>query len=69
MGMDSDILLVKERNGYRVMYGHLRLHEVLKVTDEVFVNVKWEEGKAKVFRTANGLLVAKDSRHLPLLNF
>lgn len=67
--MDTEILLVKERNGYRVMYGHHRLNEVLKVTNEVFVDVKWEQGKAKVFRTANGLLVAKDSRHLPLLNF
>lgn len=67
--MDLDILLVKERNGYRVMYGHARLSEVLKATDEVFVDVQWEQGKAKVFRTAKGLLVAKDSRHLPLLNF
>lgn len=67
--MDPNILLVKERNGYRVMYGHTRLSEVLKVTDEVFVDVQWEEGKAKIFRTADGLQVAKDSRHLPLLNF
>ena len=67
--MDPDILLVKERNGYRVMYGHGRLSEVLKVNDEVFVEVKWEQGKAKVFRTPNGLLVAKDSRNMPLLNF
>jgi hypothetical protein len=67
--MNSEILLVKERNGYRVMYGHNQLNEVLKVTNEVFVDVKWEQGKAKVFRTASGLLVAKDSRHLPLLNF
>lgn len=67
--MDPNILLVKERNGYRVMYGHARLSEVLKVADEVFVDVQWEEGQAKVFRTADGLQVAKDSRHLPLLNF
>lgn len=67
--MGPDILLVKERNGYRVMYGHSRLSEVLKVNNEVFVEVKWEQGKAKVFRTPNGWVVAKDSRHLPLLNF
>lgn len=67
--MDPNILLVKERNGYRVMYGHTRLSEVLQVADEVFVDVQWEQGKAKVFRTADGLKVAKDSRHLPLLNF
>lgn len=67
--MDPNILLVKERHGYRVMYGHTRLSEVLKETNEVYVEVKWEQGQAKVFRTPNGILVAKDSRNLPLLNF
>ena len=67
--MEDEILLVKERHGYRIIYGHHQLTALLKKADEAFVSVKWEAGKAKVFRTAGGLLVAKDSRHLPLLNF
>jgi hypothetical protein len=67
--MNGEIVLVKERNGYRIIYGHHQLASVLKKANEVFVDVKWEEGKAKIFRTAQGLVVAKDSRHLPLLNF
>jgi len=67
--MDLNILLVKERNGYRVMYGHAHLSAALKAANEVFVDVQWEEGKARIFRTAEGLQVAKDSRRLPLLNF
>ena len=69
ISMEPNILLVKERHGYRVMYGHTHLSEVLKVKNEVFVEVKWEQGQAKVFRTPNGLQVAKDSCNLPLLNF
>ncbi|NEX63546.1 hypothetical protein [Noviherbaspirillum galbum] len=67
--MDGEIVLIKERNGYRIIYGHSQLKAILKKANEVFVDVKWEQGKAKIFRTGQGLLVAKDSRHLPLLNF
>ena len=64
--MDTGILLIREPDGYRVLFGHNRLKAVLQLTNELFVDVKWEYGRAKVFRTMDGLQVAKDSRHLPL---
>lgn len=65
--MSSDILLIRDGDGFRVLYGHLRLTTLLSESDEVFVDVKDEPGRAKVIRTPHGLRVAKDSRHLPLL--
>lgn len=64
--MDAEILLVREKDGFRVLYGHNQLNAILKVTTELFVDVKWEKGRAKVFRTLDGVQVSKDSRNLPL---
>jgi hypothetical protein len=64
--MDKEILLVREKDGFRVLFGHNRLKAILQVTNELFVDVKWENGRAKVFRTADGIQVSKDSRNLPL---
>jgi hypothetical protein len=64
--MDAGILLIREKDGYRVLCGHNRLKAILKVTNELFVDVKWENGRAKVFRTLDGVQVSKDSRNLPL---
>lgn len=58
---------MREHNGYRVVSGQHRLDAVLHARNEVFVDVMGESGRAKVQRTADGLLVCKDSRHLPLL--
>jgi hypothetical protein len=64
--MDKGILLVREKDGFRVLFGHNRLKAILQVTNELFVDVKWEQGRAKVFRTVDGVQVSKDSRNLPL---
>jgi hypothetical protein len=65
--MDNEILLVRDGEGYRVVFGHLRLSTVLTMTREVTVSVKGEPGQAKIVRTEVGLHVAKDDRQLPLL--
>jgi hypothetical protein len=65
--MDNEILLVRDGEGYRVLFGHLRLTTVLTMSTEVTVNVKGEPGPAKIVRTEGGLHVAKDDRELPLL--
>ena len=66
--MDNEIVLARDCNGYRVVSGRHRLEAVLCATNEVFADVAGERGRAKVFRTAEGLLVCKDSRELPLLD-
>lgn len=65
--MDNEILLVRDGEGYRVLFGHLRLSTVLTMSREVTVNVKGEQGGAKIVRTEVGLHVTKDDRQLPLL--
>jgi hypothetical protein len=66
--MDEEILLERDCDGYRVISGQHRLDAVLGVRDEVFADVAGEGGRAKVFRTRQGVLVCKDSRYLPLLH-
>jgi hypothetical protein len=65
--MDNEILLVRDGDGSRVLFGHLRLSSVLTTSSEVTVNVKGEQGRAKIVRTEEGLHVAKDNLQLPLL--
>jgi hypothetical protein len=65
--MENEILLVRDGEGYRVLYGHLRLTTVLTTTREVTVHVKGEQGRAKIVRTESGLHVVQENRQLPLL--
>ena len=64
--MSSDILLIRDGDGFRILHGYLRLVAVLSIDNEVVANVKGEQGRAMIQRTPNGLRVAKDSLHLPL---
>lgn len=64
--MSNDILIVRDGDVYRVLFGHLRLSNMLNESHEAFVNVKGE-GLAKVVKTNKGLHIAKDSLQLPLL--
>ena len=64
--MSDDILIVRDGEVYRVVFGHLRLSTVLSASQEAFVTVKGE-GLAKVVKTSKGLQVTKDNFQLPLL--
>lgn len=64
--MDSDIILVREEQNYRVLYGRLRLAGALSRADEVCINVKGE-GKVKILKTRGGLVVQQKNRRLPVL--
>ena len=64
--MSDDILIVRDGDVYRVLFGHLRLSNMLSDAHETFVNVRGE-GLAKVIKTNKGLQVARDSLQLPLL--
>lgn len=63
--MDSDIVIVRDGESYRVMHGHLRLSNMLAEESEVTIEVK-DEGKVKITRSKRGYLAGKDGRHLPL---
>lgn len=64
--MSDDVLIVRDGGVYRLLFGHLRLSNMLSESNETFVNVKGE-GKARVIKTNRGLIVYKDSLQLPLL--
>jgi hypothetical protein len=64
--MSSDILLVRDGEGFRLLHGYLRMVAVLSMDNQVVAHVKGEKGRATIHRTPHGLRVAKDSLHLPL---
>jgi hypothetical protein len=66
--MSDDILIVRDGDVYRVLFGHLRLSTMLSESNETFVNVKGE-GQAKIIKTTKGLLVHRENWQLPLLQF
>lgn len=57
--MSPDILLVREKNGYRVLHGHLRLTSMLDLFNEAIVDVSGE-GKVRIFKTQHGVFVAEN---------
>ncbi|CAN5121313.1 hypothetical protein BH11PSE11_BH11PSE11_24020 [soil metagenome] len=64
--MSEDILIIRERDGYRVLHGYLHLASVLSMTDKAIVDVV-DEGKRTVIKTRTGYLVGDDQQRLPLL--
>jgi hypothetical protein len=64
--MTSDILIIREGDGYRLLHGHLHLVNELTRHGEVLVDVK-NEGRVKVVRTRQGYFAGVDEPHLPLL--
>jgi hypothetical protein len=66
INMDPDILLVRQRDGYRVLHGHLHLASVMSTKGEAMVEASGE-GKVKVSKTAGGIVIGDQHRRLPLL--
>jgi len=64
--MHSDILLVRDGAGFRLLHGHLHLVSMLSMNEQAVAEVKGESGQALIRRTPDGLLVNKDSVQLPL---
>jgi len=63
--VNPDIVIVRDGDGYRLLHGHLRLANVLRVADEVDVEVRGE-GTVRVRKTRSGYVVGRDARTLPL---
>ena len=63
---DTEIVIIREGNCYRLLHGHLRLTSELSYIDEVSLPVKGE-GEIPVIKTRGGYLVGKEGHRLPLL--
>jgi hypothetical protein len=63
---NTDIVIVREGNCYRLLHGHLRLTSELTASSEVSLSVKGE-GEIPVIKTRGGYLVGKEGQRLPLL--
>jgi len=64
--MDTEVLLVKEKLGYRLLHGVLHLINGLRQSDEMTA-VASGEGKVKVVKTKDGILVGDGRQKMPLL--
>lgn len=64
--MTADILIVRDGEVCRVLFGHLRLTSILSESNEAFVDVKGL-GEAKITKSSSGMFVHMDSQQLPLL--
>ena len=64
--MESEILIVREEHGYRVLHGHLHLTALMTENAEVVINLRGA-GNVKLTRTAKGIFVNDGEVSLPLL--
>jgi hypothetical protein len=64
--MSGEILLVREDNGYRMLHGYLRLACLLSQADEAEA-VASGEGKVRVVKTPQGILIDHGFDRVPLL--
>ncbi len=62
--MKSSIILVRENESYRVLFGHLHLAGAFCSTREVCIEVKGE-GTVKILKTGAGMFVKRKNRRLP----
>jgi hypothetical protein len=65
--MVPDILIIRDRDGYRLLHGYLHLANALDMSGKVKVDVRGE-GQVGVIRSRDGYLVEKDGERLPLVN-
>lgn len=64
--MNAEILLIRDNDGYRMLHGYLRLASLLSTANEAEVEASGE-GRVKVVRTAEGILIEEGHRRVPLL--
>jgi hypothetical protein len=64
--MDNEILMVLDKDGYRVLHGHLHLTTLIGQHKEVELHVPGK-GNVMVRRAAGGLVVHDGEVSLPVL--
>lgn len=63
--MSPDIVIIRDGERYRLLHGHLRLANVLRLSNEASVEVRGE-GSVQIVRARDQYIVRKDGRRLPL---
>ena len=66
--MDNEILMVQDKDGYRILHGHLHLTNLIGQHSEVELHVPGK-GNVTVRRVAGGLVVHDGEVSLPVLKF
>jgi len=64
--ISSDIVVVRDGNVYRLLFGHLRLASEMETSGEISLDVKGE-GKIRVVKARTGYFVNQDQQRIPLL--
>jgi hypothetical protein len=65
--MSPDILIIQDQAGFHLLHGYLHLAMALNDSGRTAIDVP-EFGTVLVARTADGLMVETEGRHLPLLS-
>lgn len=61
----TDILIVRDGDTYRLLHGHLRLANVMRLASVIEIDVRGE-GWVRIMKTRDGYVVGKDGERLPL---
>jgi hypothetical protein len=61
----TDILIIREGDAYRLLHGHLRLANLMRLENAVEIDVRGE-GRLRVMKTCDGYVVGKNGQRLPL---
>ena len=65
--MSPDILIIQDHAGFHLLHGYLHLAMVLEDSGRATIEVR-DLGTVLVARTADGLVIETDGRHMPLLS-
>jgi hypothetical protein len=63
--METDILIVRDGDHYRLLHGQLHLASALSKRDEIRVDVR-EDGEVRIIKADGELLVERGSQRFPL---
>lgn len=61
----NDIVMVRDGEHIRLLFGHLRLSNLMNSTQELFVDVPGE-GSMRIQRTRQGFFALKDDLVIPI---
>jgi hypothetical protein len=61
----TDILIVRDGDAYRLLHGHLRLANVMRLMNTIEIDVRGE-GRVHIMKTRDGYVVGKEGQRLPL---
>lgn len=64
-GSTHDIVMVRDGDHIRLLFGHLRFSNLMNSTQELFIDVQGE-GTMRIQRTRQGFFALKDNLVIPI---